>query len=105
MISSSSTPDDVVKLASKTSVKTMYTFPVTYDRHKNRYAHRLTNFPQSYSVLESSLNYARDPDWIHKFEVVRFNFKKLFFVLFLVYLYGKYRVIKVEAFDKRKRQE
>jgi hypothetical protein len=105
MISASAKPDDVIKLANITCVKTMHTFPITYDRHHDRYGHRMSNFPASYSVHESSLSYSMDPDWLHKFETARFSFKSLFAFLLLVYGYARYRVMKVEAFDKRKRQE
>ncbi len=105
MISASAKPDDIIKLATHTSVKTMYTFPITYDRHKGSYGYREGNFPASYSPHESSLNYAKDPDFLHKFEVTRFSIKKFLFFLALVYAYATYRVKKVEAFDRRKRQE
>ena len=44
----------------------MYTFPITYDRHKDQYRYRTTNFKPEYTVNEASLNYAYDPDWTIK---------------------------------------
>ena len=41
----------------------MYNFAITYDRHKDRYGYRTTDFSGKYTVHESTLNYAYDPDW------------------------------------------
>jgi hypothetical protein len=62
-MSASSKPEELTKLASKVSVKTMYTFTTTYDRHKGRYSYRSSNFPKTYLPNESVLNYCEDPDW------------------------------------------
>ena len=63
LISSSVNSEQLQKLSEKVSVSTMYTFKITYDRHKDRFTYREKNFPAEYNVNESSLNYALDPDW------------------------------------------
>lgn len=45
--------EELNKLALKTSIKTMYTFTITADRHIDRYKFRTKNFPDSYSIDES----------------------------------------------------
>ena len=50
-------------LAKIVNVKNMYTFTVTYDRHKNLYPEKMGDFPQSYGRMESVMNWYNDPDW------------------------------------------
>ncbi len=83
----------------------MYTFNITYDRHKDRYGYRLHDFPASYQVNESSLNYAHDPDWAYKMQVKRVPLKRLVLVLLLGFWWLRRRIANVEEFDRLKRQE
>jgi hypothetical protein len=63
---SSSNPEELQKMADKVSVQTMYTFNISYDRHKGLYGYRQFGFPEQYQVKESVLNYIYDPDWESK---------------------------------------
>ena len=83
----------------------MYTFAITYDRHKDRYGYRTKDFPDKYSVHESTLNFAYDPDWLVKLDTKRVNLKKFLFFLGIGFLWLHHRVQKVEEFDRIKRTE
>ena len=63
LMQSSANPEELQKVADKVSVKTMYTFNISYDRHVGQYGYRTHGFPDRYSPGETSLNYAKDPDW------------------------------------------
>ena len=105
LLSASQNPDQLQALSEKVSVQTMYTFAVTYDRHKNKYGYRTSNFPSAYSPNESSLNYAMDQDWVYKLQADRINLKKWFLGVTLFFIWLNHRIKKVELFDKLKRQE
>ena len=83
----------------------MYSFNITYDRHRDRYGYRIKDFQPSYSIQESSLNYAKDPDWIKKLTIHKINLKKIIFFFAVVYYWVNDRVKKVEEFDRIKRIE
>lgn len=91
LLATSSNSDELLKLAEKVSVKTMYSFNITYDRHKERYGYRTSNFPSEYHPNESSLNYANDPDWILKMGVRRISLKKWMFIFIIggIWLYRR----------------
>ena len=63
----------------------MYTFPLTYDRHKGKYGFRTTNFPNVYYPDLSSLNYTQDPDWTVKMKPRRINFKRILLFMIIGY--------------------
>lgn len=83
----------------------MYTFSITYDRHKDRYTYRTQDFPADYGVNESALNYSMDPDWYYKLRVRRINLKRWILLFGLTYWWVKNRVVTVEEFDRIKRIE
>lgn len=83
----------------------MYTFKISFDRHKDRYLYREKDFPAEYSVNESTLNYAMDPDWTQKLAIKRLNLKKAFLFATLIFLWVRRRVAMVEEFDRLKRIE
>lgn len=105
---SKSTPDEIekyTKLAQKTKFRNMNFFVITYDRHLNRYGFKTSDFPESYHPNMCSLTYMKDPDWTKKLELVKVNLKKYVLIVIICYLLLKWRVKRVELFDKRKRQE
>ena len=62
--------NDALKvLESKASLESMKTFTLTYDRHKGKYSFREKDFPASYKLDASPLEYVNDPDWSVKFEI------------------------------------
>lgn len=83
----------------------METFRCTFDRHKDLYGCRTQNFPSQYHPLESSLNYAQDPDWSVKFMYPRINLKKWIAILLFGYWLVQWKVKRVEEYDKLKRHE
>jgi hypothetical protein len=93
------------KLSDNVSIKNMYNFSVTYDRHKNKYDYKEGKFPPQYEVNDTALNYANDPDWSVKLKVMRFPLKKILFFLGLFFYVLGNRVKMVEEFDRRKRKE
>ena len=72
-------------LAKRTSFETMYTNKLSYDRHKNAYSHRVRDFPESYDIDESVMNWGQDPDKMKKFRVKRLNLKTWIVGGFLLY--------------------
>ena len=54
----------------------MKSFPISYNRHKNKYGFKENNFPDTYQSDACVLDYARDPDWTVKFTYQRLNCKK-----------------------------
>jgi len=70
----------------------MYTFPITYDRHKDRYGYRTKDFPAKYALHESTLNFAYDPDWFVKLDLKRVKLKKFLFFLGIAFLWLHRRV-------------
>lgn len=83
----------------------MYNFTITENRHKGRYGFRTENFPDSYYVYESTLNYKNDPDWTVKMKPKRFRGKRLLFILICAYLGLRWRRNMVEEVDRQKRRE
>ena len=72
-------------LAKRTNFESMYTNKLSYDRHKNAYTHRVKDFPESYDIDESFLNWGKDPDKIKKFRAKRLNLKAWIIGSFLLY--------------------
>lgn len=97
--------EELQKLAETVSVKTMYTFNISYDRHKLRYGYRTSLFPASYMPNQSSLEYARDPDWYYKIGTKRLKLKRAIFLLTATFFIVRWRVAQVEEFDRLKRIE
>jgi hypothetical protein len=64
------------ELEQRTSHQSMQTFTITYDRHKGKYGHRTSNFPEMYDHSASRLEIANDPDWVVKMGVSRFPMRK-----------------------------
>jgi len=62
----------------------MKSFSLTYDRHKDKYGFRHSNFKESYNIGESPMEWAKDPDWSVKFVPQRINLKKWMFYAFVV---------------------
>ena len=48
------------------SVENMPKFKISYNRHKDQYKYRETDFPQEYHSKMVALEYAKDPDWTVK---------------------------------------
>jgi hypothetical protein len=69
------------------------------------YGYKTSNFPESYSVKETGLNYSNDPDWSIKLETPRLNIKKMIFFLLLGYGILQWQIKRVEKFDNLKRVE
>ena len=51
--------EDVSK---RTSFNNVHTDKLRYDRHKGAYGLRITNFPDSYHIRDSALEWRMDPD-------------------------------------------
>ena len=92
-------------MAEKVSVQTMYSFNITYDRHKGRYGFRTSDFPDKYTVHDSTLNLAYDPDWQLKLQIKRVKLKKFLFLFGVAFIWLRNRIVKVEEFDRIKRTE
>ncbi|CDW82757.1 UNKNOWN [Stylonychia lemnae] len=105
MLQQTSNPEDIDKLAKLTSFKNIYDFTITYNRHKNKYGMRLKDFPESYGIYDSSMNYRYDPDYYYKFRPQRLRVRYLIAGFFMFIFICKARVRNVEEFDRQKRME
>ena len=74
------------ELEQRTSLQSMRTFTVTYDRHKGKYGFKTDNFPEMYDHSASRLEMAYDPDWVVKISVNRFPMRKYIFAGIVLYL-------------------
>lgn len=54
--------EDLKQLEKKVTLESMKTFTVSYDRHKGKYSYREKDFPDSYKIGTSALEYSNDPD-------------------------------------------
>ena len=87
------------KLIKTTSLSNLQNFTYSFDRHRDMYGYKTSNFPQSYHPKVSAINFAQDPDWSVKLLTPRFNFKRWILLLVFGYLILKYQVRRVEYFD------
>ncbi len=69
----------------RTNFYSIRNFKVSYDRHKDAYGKRVTNFPTSYATSDSALEWANDPDAMTKFRQRRLNLKLILLGSFLTY--------------------
>ena len=93
------------KLSKMTKFENMETFRCTFDRHKNLYGYRESNFPASYHPSESALNFAKDPDWSLKLEYPRLKLKRWIIAALVGFWLVQWKVKKVEEYDRLKRHE
>eukprot|EP00347_Sterkiella_histriomuscorum_P008809 403343668 len=103
--SSDAEAEKINKLAKITSIKTMYTFTHTTDRHAEMYNFRTHNFPKSYEERDTTLEYVNDPDGSYKMNTQRFPIKGMLMLLLVVGVYLRKKEKLVEEFDRQKRFE
>ena len=92
-------------LSKSTSFETMYSSKLLYNRHEGLYTFRVRDFPESYKVSESYMEYLKDPDFINKFRINRLNIKLWLLATFLFYQLCQWKCRQVEQFDRLKRKE
>ena len=86
-------------------------FKVTYNRHKDAYDFRVSNFPKEYHLNASPLDFRHDPDLVgndvydSKFKLKRVNLKMWMIAGLLTYWLIGWKVKRVENFDRMKRKE
>ena len=88
MLLDSSTQDERLRLedlTKRTNFQSIMTDKLRYDRHKGAYDFRVHDFPDSYSINDSPLEYQHDPDGLKKFRLQRLNFKLMIVGGFLIY--------------------
>ena len=88
-----------------TNFKNLEQFESTYDRHKDLYGYRYSDFPKSYHPSESALSYTHDQDWTVKFQKPRLKIKRMLILLALLGLWIDYKSKQVMKFDHLKRLE
>lgn len=93
----------LVKLEKMTKLHMLEHFNSTYDRHKNLYGYRRSNFPQSYHPETPVLDYAMDLDWSVKYHKQRLRLKRWVLALLMFAAWIKYKTKSVERFDHLKR--
>ena len=92
-------------MAKKTSIKTMHTFNLTYDRHKGKYGIQRSNFPESYAYNESPLEFIADEDHMIKKQEQRVPVKVICFIIVCMYFMIQNKVKQIEQYDRKKRYE
>ncbi len=82
--------DKLNKLAKITNIKTMYTFPITYNRHHGRYGKSEGIIQPSYQPRSDPRTYVFDPDWFYKIDTKKLKIKRgIFLLLLALYLLRK----------------
>lgn len=92
-------------IAKRTSFKNIYQFPLSTDRHLNRYTIRQKDFPEKYHPYSSMLEWGSDPDWEQKIGYTHFPLKMVLFLTCSFLLLIQWKALRVESFDKLKRRE